>query len=232
VLDELYAITRLNKDKEINDNCYGVISQIHLSLEEYDKVLETIKKYGCKSRQLARRETAILTSLIAQNKIDEAEKHIHNSVFAAITQIFVNLMHYTKLAPNEFERNKKIQKSLINLSEIFQEDSPGPLDFYMITSFQVLGYLYYNAGEYAESVKHFEEMLNSIEKFKLFSESREITSEFFKLVDKDAVMYKAPFDFKKHLLTVFELFEKEESAKFAEMQEREDFKKFAEKLKD
>ena len=38
------------------------------------------------------------------------------------------------------------------------------------------------------------------------------------------------FDYKKHLLTLFELFEKDDTENFKEMQVREDFRRFFEKL--
>ena len=230
VLGELYALIKLSTDRKVNDNCYNIISQIHLKLEEYDKAVEAAGKYGIENRHICGRDEAILQSLQVQGKTQEAEKYIQNAVYSALTKIFVNFQQYTNIA-QDFEQVKRIHKSLLNLFKVFSDDSPGPFDLYMITSAQILAFAYLDSSDYAESVKYFEEMLNYVEKFKIFSENKEINSEFFKFVDKDIILYNPPFDHKKHLLTVFELFEKGgDPPQFAEMLKREDFQKFAEKL--
>lgn len=91
-------------------------------------------------------------------------------------------------------------------------------------------------GEYDECVKCFEEVYNHAERFKIFSENKEVASDFIKYADKDKFLYNMPYDYKKHLLMVFSSLESmpaesNDCKNYQELKQREDFQKFVEKLK-
>lgn len=137
VIDELYSVTKLNTDKEINDKCYDIISNIYLDLKEYDKAMEAAKKYGIKTNLMTRYNKTILTSLLAQDKKEEAEKHIHNITYASITQIFISLMQSLEIIKEDSEKVKKTNLAMIKLLKTFSDDCPGPFDLPMFSLFTI-----------------------------------------------------------------------------------------------
>jgi transcriptional regulator with XRE-family HTH domain len=239
VLDELYAITKLNTDKEINDKCYNKISEIHIILQEYDKAIEAAKKYGIKNNLMVGYNDAMIRSLLAQNKKEEAETHIHNIIYGAITQLYTAFLHFSSIIGNE-EKLKNTFLTLINFIKAFTDDSPGPFDLYLFTPYNVLAFLHLQLGEFDECVKSFEETYIHAEKFKIFSETKEITPDFIKLADKDKFCYNMPYDYKKHLLMTFTAFENLAGTQhendeivyknYMALKKRDDFQKFVEKL--
>ena len=234
VLDELHAVIKVNTDKEINDKCYSIMGEIYLKFKEYDKAAETAKKYGVTNNLMVGYNNAMITSLIAQNKKDEAEKFIHNAIYASITQIYTCFMSYMSIMP-DYETGKKMSLNMINGVKSFADDNPGPFDLYMFAGYQLLSFLCLGAGEYEESVKYFEATYNHAEKFKIFSETREVTYDFIKLADKDKFCYNMPYDYKKHLQLAFAGFdstdkESHDYKNYQELKKREDFQKFLEKL--
>ena len=230
VLDELISITRLTNDKDINEICYSTMCQIYLALEEYEKAIETAKKAKTKDNFQLVCNHAILTSLIKQGKTEEAEKHAHNITHMSVAQLYMNLTNYMLIEKNE-EKLKKINTAIIDLFKIFSDDNPGPYNFYVIGNYQVLAILHMALKEYDESVKCFEELYNHAEKFRIFSETKEITGDFIKHADKDKILYNMPYDYKKHILAVFDALEAEGSNEYTELKSREDFQEFVEKLK-
>jgi tetratricopeptide (TPR) repeat protein len=235
VLDEFYSITKLNTDKEINDFCYSSISSIYLELKEYDKAMEAAKKYGIENNLMVGYNKTILTSLIAQGKKDEAEKHIHNANYFAVAQIYVNFMQSMQISHDDKDIKKKCA-ALINMLKIFSDDSPGPFDFYLITPCHMLACVHLGSGEFDACIKYLEEICSYIERFKVFSETKEITSDFIKFADKEKFVYNLPFDYKKHILMAFEAFanmpeDSSDYKNYAEISRREDFKKIIKKLK-
>jgi hypothetical protein len=144
-------------------------------------------------------------------------------------------MQYIQIA-QDTEKIIKTSSALINLLKIFSDDSPGPFDFYMVTNYYLLAVTHFASGEYDESIKYFEDLYNSIERFKIFSETKEITSDFIKLADKDKFLYNMPFDYKKHVLMSFEAFanmpaDSNDYKNYTEISKRDDFQKFVDKLK-
>jgi hypothetical protein len=86
-------------------------------------------------------------------------------------------------------------------------------------------------GEFEKCVECFEEMYKHAERFKVFSETKEITAEFISLADKDKFLYNSPYDYKKHLLLIFASFEKLNPDMFAyQLLQRKDFQEFVKKL--
>ena len=229
ILNELYTITKLTTDRNITDRCYSLITQIHFILEEYDKAEEIATKYSCKNDFQLIYNQSLLSSLIKQNKIEEAEKHAHNSTYISLIQIYVNLTSFQVAKMYDIEKIIKVNLAIINLCKIFSDDSPGPFDFSIASSYLCLGFCYYGMREFEESVKCFEEVYNYSERLKIFSETREITSDFIKYTDKKRLMYNAPFDYRQAIFSAFDAMKEE--PEYLEFKEREDFQKFIEKIK-
>jgi tetratricopeptide (TPR) repeat protein len=204
--------------------------QIYLAIEEYDKAIETATTAKLKDNFQLGYNHAILTSLIKQGKNEEAEKHINNITYMSLTQLYTNLTNYMLIEKNE-EKLKKINTVIINLFEIFSDDSPGPFDFYLFGNYQVLAIIHMALKEYDEGMRCFNEAYNHAEKFKIFSETKEINSDFIKHADKNRFLYNMPYDYKKHLLAVFDALETQNSNEYFELKSRDDFQRFVEKLK-
>jgi len=230
VLDELNSITRLTADKDINNICYSTMCQIYLALEEYDNAIETAKKANPKDDFQLGYNHAVITSLVKQNKKEEAEKRVHNITYMSLMQIYNGIMNCMPLE-KDFEKMKKINLAIINLFKIFSEESPGPFDFYLSENYKMLAVFNIVSGEYDESMRCFEESYNRAENFKIFSEKREITSDFLKYADKNKFLYNIPYDYKKYLLAVFDALEAENAKEYFALKSRDDFQKFIEKLK-
>ena len=231
ILAELYSIAKLAMNNDIIDRCYQMISGIHLELDEYDKAIETAKKYGCQNYLQTVYNQVTITSLIKQGKDEEAEKHVHNTIYASIVQIYVSIMSSLSLI-KDVEKLKETNLTLINLLKTFSDDSPGPFDFCLAATYEVLAFLHYSSGEYDDSVKCFEELYNYAERSRIFSETKEITSDLLKKADKHRFLYNMPFDYKKHLFAAFDAFEAADDKNYMALKNREDFRKFIEKLKE
>jgi len=230
VLDELYAITKLTNDRKVTDQCYNIISQIHLILEEYDKALEISQKYAPKINSELGWNTTIITSMVKLGKKEDAEKHTANITNVSLMLIYLSNMTAMPLFVNDTEKMKKINWAMINLFKVFS-DSPGPFGFYMSTAYQTLAFMYFASGEYDECMKCLEEVYNCAESVRTFSENREITSDLLKHADKHRFFYNMPYDYKKLLLANFDALEAECSKEYLELKKRDDFQKFVEKLK-
>jgi len=237
VLDELYSITRLTNDIKIADDCFNIIGQIYIDLGEYDKALETSQRYVSKqSNQMGYNQT-ILTSLLKLGKEEEAEKHAHNITYISLAQIYTgNISSFGFGIIKDIEKIKKTSWAMINMFKIFS-DSPGPFDFYMSESYKLLALIYLGLEELDESMKCFEESYNYAESFKIFSENREIISDFIKCADKHRFLYNIPYDSKKHLLSAFEAMENMDAntndyKNYMELKNRDDFQQFISKIKE
>ena len=235
VLGELYSITKHTTDREITDSCYTTISDIHFKLEEYDKAIETANKYGCKNHLQVSYNQTILSSLIKLGREDEANKHLHNVTYSALMQIYVNLMVSLSLVKDE-KKIEKLNYDVINLLKIFSDDSPGPFDYYMSENYKVLGFVHFALEEYDKCVECFEEVYNHMENFKIFSENKEITSDYLKFADTHRFLKNVPYDYKKHLISAFDAMEHmaesspNDYKRYMALKDREDFKKFIEKI--